>query len=88
MVWQIEFTPDADKLLGKLDPQARKKISRYLREKIAPLENPRSRGEGMSANYAGYWRYRVEDYRIICEIKDEKLVVLVVKLGHRRDIYE
>ena len=88
MAWQIEFTPDADKLLGKLDHQNRKRISRYIRKTIASLENPRTRGEAMSANYAGYWRYRIGDYRVICEIKDEKVIVLVVKLGHRRQIYE
>lgn len=88
MAWRIDFTPDAEKSLSKLDHQTQKRISRYLREKIAPLENPRSRGEGLKANLSGLWRYRVEDYRIICRILDSRLVVLVIKIGHRREVYD
>ncbi|MEK6747250.1 MAG: type II toxin-antitoxin system RelE/ParE family toxin [Rickettsiales bacterium] len=88
MVWQIEFSPKADKNFEKLDRQAKKKITVYLRDKVAFLENPRSRGEGLTANKAGLWRYRVGDYRIICQIIDDRLVILVIEAGHRRDIYK
>jgi len=87
MAWRIDFTPDAEKALAKLDRQTQKLIRDYLREKIAPLDNPRVCGEGLKANLSGLWRYRVENYRIICSIADEKLVVLVIKIGHRRDVY-
>lgn len=88
MAWLIEFTPEADKLFSKLDNQTQKLIQRYLREKIAPLENPRVRGEMLKGNLAGLWRYRVENYRIICRIIENKLTVVVIKVGHRRDVYE
>ena len=88
MVWQIDFAPAADKNLEKLDRQAKKKITLYMRGQIAELENPRSRGEGMTGNMAGLWRYRVGDYRVICQIIDDRLVVLVVKIGHRREVYK
>ena len=88
MVWTIDFSKESRKQIKKLSRYTQAQLLDYLEHKIANLENPRSRGEAMSANYAGFWRYRVEDYRVICEIKDEKLVVLVVKLGHRREIYE
>lgn len=80
--------PQADKQFGKLDRNTQKLIRHYLHEKISPLENPRSRGEGLKANLSGMWRYRVENYRIICRIMDDKLVVLVVKVGHRREVYD
>lgn len=88
MVWQIEFSPKADKNFEKLDRQIKKKITVYLREKIAPLENPRMRGEGLTANKAGLWRYRVGDYRIICQIIDDRLIILVIETGHRSKIYK
>lgn len=88
MVWQIDFSPVADKNFGKLDRQTQKRITFYMRGQIAEVENPRSRGEGMTGNMAGLWRYRVGDYRVICQIIDDKLVVLVIRIGHRREIYK
>lgn len=61
MVWQIDFSPKADKNFEKLDRHTQKKIITYLRDKIAVLDNPRLRGEGLTANKAGLWRYRVGD---------------------------
>jgi mRNA interferase RelE/StbE len=63
-------------------------ILRYLRERIANCDDPRRFGKALSHNKADLWRYRVGDYRIICEIQDRKLVVLVIAVGHRREIYE
>lgn len=87
MAWQIELSALADKQFSKIDRHTQQKITRYLRENVAPLDNPRSRGDGLSANLAGLWRYCIGDYRVICEILEDRLVVLVVKLGHRKDIY-
>ncbi|EEJ53685.1 addiction module toxin, RelE/StbE family [Mobiluncus mulieris ATCC 35239] len=90
MAWRIDFTKRAAKELRKLkktDPQAGEKIILEL-EAITRLSNPRSRGKAMTGNYSGYWRYRVGDYRVICDIVDERLLILAVDLGHRREIYK
>ncbi len=82
----VILTPDAKKDLKKLDKYIQKKVSAYLDE-VAELENPRSRGKGLSSNLHGLWRYRVGDYRILCKIKDEELIILVLEVGHRSKIY-
>lgn len=82
----VILTPDAKKDLKKLDKSIQKKVSAYLDE-VAELENPRSRGKGLSSNLHGLWRYRVGDYRILCKIKDEELIILVLEVGHRSKIY-
>ncbi|NJO37491.1 MAG: type II toxin-antitoxin system RelE/ParE family toxin [Rhizobiales bacterium] len=85
--WTIEFTEDARRQIKKLDPQWQRAITRYLDESVLPLLDPRLIGEGLQENMAGYWRYRVGAYRIICEIEDHRLVILVIKIGHRREVY-
>ena len=88
MVWQIEFSPDADKVLAKLDVAIQKRIVRFLRERIADMEDPRSTGKALAGpTLSGLWRYRVGDYRILCRIEDEKICIVVVKIGHRREVY-
>lgn len=84
---KIEFLGKADKELKKMSTDVRNMILSYLND-ISSLENPRSRGRSLTSNYSGYWRYRIGDYRIICKIIDAKLVIAVVKVGHRRDIYD
>jgi len=87
--WKIEFTPDAAKGLKRLDKEAEKRILNFMREKISKLDNPRSTGEPLKGSrFAGLWRYRAGDYRILCEIQDEKILILVVLVGHRREIYK
>ena len=88
MVWNIEIDDVARKQLKKLPRQAQLLLLDYLEHHIAPLDDPRVRGEGLSANLVGLWRYRVRDYRIICNIESDRLVILVVKLGHRKDVYD
>ena len=88
MTWRVEFDDAATKELRKLDRQAQHEILRYLRERIATDEDPRRFGKPLSRELAGLWRYRVRDYRLICNIEDYKLVVLVLRIGHRKDIYE
>ena len=88
MAWQIEFDDAAKKELEKLDKQAAKRIILFLRERIAPLGNPRSIGQALKGSRLGeFWKYRVGDYRIICNIEDGALRVLVVKVGNRREVY-
>ncbi|HET8711467.1 MAG TPA: type II toxin-antitoxin system RelE/ParE family toxin [Spongiibacteraceae bacterium] len=88
MTWGVEFDDAAAKELRKLDRQAQQDILRYLRERIATDEDPRRFGKPLSRDLAGLWRYRVGNYRLICDIEDDKVVVLVLRVGHRRDVYE
>ena len=88
MAWRIEFSAVARKQLHALDRPVKKKIVDYLNDRIEGCKSPRHFGEALSANRAGLWRYRVGDYRIICEIQEEKVVVLVLAIGHRREIYK
>ena len=82
MAWQIEFTRNADKAMRKLDKGVAARVFNELDE-IAKLEDPRSRGKALTGNLAGVWRYRVGDYRILCDINDGRLVILVVDVAHR-----
>ncbi len=86
MAWSVEFNETAKRQLRKLDRQWQRKMLDYL-EEIAALDDPRSRGKALTGSKQGLWRYRIGDYRIICRIEDEALVILAVELGHRREIY-
>lgn len=86
MVWQIDLKRKARKKLKNLDPQNQKRILYYLHERAA--ENPRKLGKPLAGNKSGLWSYRVQDYRIICHIRDNKLTILVIDLGHRDKIYD
>ena len=85
MAWKIEFTPDAVKQLGKIDKENAKRIGKYLRERVAL--NPRQQGKALKGQQREFWRFRVGDFRILAHIEDERVVVLVVKVGHRKEIY-
>lgn len=88
MTWKIEFTETALRQLQKLDKQTILRIRTFLYERIGPLENPRGIGEALPGERLGeFWRYRVGDYRLITRIEDLRVVVLVLRVGHRRDIY-
>jgi mRNA interferase RelE/StbE len=86
-IWRVEFDRDAARDLRKLDVQAQRAILRYLRERIATDEDPRRFGHALTRELRGLWRYRISDYRIIASIEDDRFVVLVVTVGHRRDVY-
>ena len=87
MNWVYRFDARALKDLKKLGPQAQKEIIRFLDERIAGRGDPRRFGKALRADLAGLWRYRVQDYRILCQIQDRELIVLVVTVGHRKEIY-
>lgn len=86
-LWTIEITRSAEKQIKKLDRTAQSAILRFLRERLQPAENPRQWGKPLHGEKGGLWRYRVGDYRLICDIQDEKITILVVQVGHRKDVY-
>ena len=88
MSWVCKFEDRALKDLRKLDRQVQQRIIRFLEERVAPSENPRSLGKPLTGRFTGLWRYRVGDYRVICTLRDAELLVLVVEVGHRREIYD
>jgi mRNA interferase RelE/StbE len=88
MAWKIELETLADKELGKIDPQVRRRILRFLFDRVALLEDPRSIGDALAGAELGeYWKYRVGDYRIIAYIDDKKIIITVVKIGNRKEVY-
>ena len=87
MAYQIEIDPKASKDFDKLDNSIKVKVKRYL-EKITSVENPKVFGKQLTGNLSGYWSYRVENYRVIADIQDDKLVILIVAIGHRSVIYD
>ena len=88
MCYHVEFTKGALKQLKKMDRATSALILGWIRKNLEGCEDPRIHGKGLTANHSGEWRYRVGDYRIIAEIKDEKILILVLNIGHRRDIYD
>ena len=88
MVWRIELAAAAAKQLAKLDKGEAKRITTFLRQRLAVLDDPRTTGKALTGPHLGaYWRYRVGDYRIICDIQDEVLCVLVIEIGNRGEVY-
>lgn len=88
MTWQIDLTASAVKQLRKLDKSEARRIMIFLRQRIGDLDDPRTLGKPLTGPQLGeFWRYRVGDYRIICDIQDRALVVLVIEIGNRRDVY-
>ena len=86
--WQIEFDPDALKELKKLDRPVQIRLVAFLRDRLAPLDDPRSIGEALSgARLGSYWKYRVGDWRMVCDILDRRIVVRVLRIGNRREVY-
>ena len=87
MAWIVRFSDDAKRDLLKLNKQIQKRIASFLLDRVQNTDNPRATGKALQGQFAGYWRYRVGDYRLICQIKDGELVILVIEIGHRKNIY-
>lgn len=87
MAWTVEIDTFAQKQLRKLDRPVQRRLLDWLDERIEGCKNPRHFGEPLRGDLNGLWRYRVGDYRIICEIQEQKLIVLALAIGHRREIY-
>lgn len=88
MKYSVEYTPQAVKTLRKLDQQTRRLILSWIEKNLVDCDDPRQHGKGLTANHSGQWRYRVGDYRLIAEIQDAKVIILIVRIGHRSEIYE
>jgi mRNA interferase RelE/StbE len=88
MAWRIDFEGAAARELDKLDPQSTGRILRFLRDRIAPLDDARSIGHALKGDRFGeFWRYRIGDYRVIARIGDAAALTLVLRIGHRREVY-
>lgn len=88
LVWRIEFDPRAVKELAKMDKPIQQRILGILRDRIASLEDPRSIGEALRGEELGrFWKYRIGSYRVICDIRDEEIVILVIRIGDRKEVY-
>lgn len=89
MVWNIELSPEFRKNLTKIGAEDARRILKFLHEHVRLLDNPRSIGEPLKGSrFSGLWRYRVGNFRIFCEIQDEKISILIVQVGHRREVYK
>ena len=88
MIYRAKRTDNFDKQIRKLDKTTAKQILEYIHDRIDGCENPRAFGKPLLENRKGQWRYRIEDYRLICEIKDRELIVLALEVGHRKKVYQ
>ena len=86
--YSVEYTERAVKNLRKLDKYTRNLIIAWIEKNLVNCENPRIHGKGLVGNRNGEWRYRIGDYRLICQIQDEEITILVLEVGHRRQIYD
>ena len=88
MAWRIEFDAQAERELAKLDPQTARRILAFLRDRLAPADDPRRLGQALRGSKLGdFWKYRVGDYPIVAAIEDRVLRILVLRIGHRREVY-
>ena len=88
MSYKIDLSDIALKNLRKLDPPARKQILKYVSDVLSKIENPRLLGKPLTGNLGEFWRYRIGYFRILCKIYDTKLTVLVIKIAHRKEVYD
>ena len=88
MTYKIETTSRFDKEFKKLDKYTKKMIKAWIEKNLIDCENPRTHGKGLTSNRSGQWRYRIGDYRLICEIQDNELIILALSVGHRKDVYD
>ena len=87
MAYRVFFSDQAAKEIKKLDSSTKLLLQRWLQKHLVGCENPRAYGKGLTADKTGLWRYRIGSYRLICQIQDEKLIVLALTFGHRSDVY-
>lgn len=88
MSYKVIFTEQSKKELSKLDKSTMRLILAWIRKNLEGCSDPRQHGKGLTGNHSGQWRYRVGDYRLIAEIEDEKITIIILTVGHRRDVYK
>ena len=88
MSYSVETTVRFDREFKKLDKYTQRMIKSWVEKNLVNCSNPRRLGKGLTANRIGQWRYRIGDYRLICEIEDDRLIILALSVGHRREIYQ
>jgi mRNA interferase RelE/StbE len=88
MAWSVSLSPSVQEQLDKLDKPIRQRILTFLYERVEKLDDPRQIGEALQGRLRQFWRYRVGDYRLICTLQHGRLVVLVLRIGHRREVYK
>ncbi|MGE4497630.1 MAG: type II toxin-antitoxin system RelE/ParE family toxin [Deferribacterales bacterium] len=87
MAYKIRLTKTAEKELAKLDKPSAVRIVKFLCERLSVADNPKSLGKQLSGSLGQFWRFRVGDYRIICDIQDNELVILALRIAHRKEVY-
>ncbi|WP_293371222.1 type II toxin-antitoxin system RelE/ParE family toxin [Nevskia sp.] len=88
MAWRIEFLPQVEKELARLDKPQAVRLLRFLNERVAPLDDPRSIGAALTgAELGNFWKYRVGDFRIVADIRDREILIVVVRIGDRKAVY-
>jgi mRNA interferase RelE/StbE len=87
LAWKIDYTADARRSLARLDKAISARIIGFMERRVAALNDPTQIGERLKGELRPFWRYRVGDYRVVCDLKKEIITVLVVRVGHRREIY-
>lgn len=88
MDYKVEFSEQGKKDLKKLDTSVQRLILKWIKKNLVDCEDPRVHGKALIGNLKGYWRYRVGNYRVLCDIEDEKIIILVLEIGHRSEIYK
>ncbi len=88
MIYMLETTPKFDKEFKKLDNYTKRILKSWIEKNLINSTNPRQIGKGLTSNRSGHWRYRIGDYRLICLIEDDKLIITALTIGHRRNIYD
>ncbi|HIT33487.1 MAG TPA: type II toxin-antitoxin system RelE/ParE family toxin [Candidatus Faecousia intestinigallinarum] len=88
MRYTVETTDQFEREFRKLDKYTQRMLKSWIQKNLVNCEDPRARGKGLTANRSGQWRYRIGDYRLICQIEDDRLVILALSVGHRRDVYQ
>lgn len=87
MSYRVETTPRFDKEFRKLDRYTQRMLQSWIQKNLTNCDDPRVHGKGLTANRSGQWRYCIGDYRLICQIEDDALIILALSVGHRRDVY-
>lgn len=88
MAWKVKFSRSAERELAKLDPQNVRRILAFLHDRLLKIDDPRTLGEALKGSSLGaFWKYRVGDFRLIASIEDQELCIMVVRVGHRREVY-